>query len=351
MSSKFMIYGATGYTGKLSARMAAENGLSPVLAGRSDAKLRAVAEPLGFAHRCVSLEDSVSLDAALEDVSVVLHTAGPFSATSRPMSEACLRTGTHYLDITGEIAVFETLHEASDQAREKGIMLMPGVGFDVVPSDCIAAHLARRLQDPTHLTLSVKGLDSPSRGTARTYIESIVSNIRVRQDGNIVSLSTPPMRLTDFGQGPVECMGIGWGDVSTAFYTTGIPNIEVYFKTTRELKAWARISRRMGWLLKSAPLQRFMNKQITKQPEGPGDEQRLQGTCTIVGEVRNAKGTRVATRLVTPEGYTLTGMTALAITKKVIDGHFKPGFQTPAGLYGPDLICEFQGCVRSDLEN
>lgn len=350
MGTRFMIYGATGYTGKLCARMAAENGLSPILAGRNEDKLRSVAQPLGLEHRCFELEDSVSLDAALEGVSVMLHMAGPFSATAHLMSAACLRTSTHYLDITGEIIVFETLHELHNRAREKNIMLMPGVGFDVVPSDCIAAHLARRLPDASHLTLSIKGLEEPSRGSSKSYIESIGSGILVRKNGKIVSFSALPMRLTDFGRGPVECIGVGWGDVSTAFFTTGIPNIEVYFAATQQLKGGARISRHMGWLLKTNPLQRFLKKQIDKQPEGPSDEQRRQGTCVIVGEARNEEGSKVASRVVTPEGYTLTAMTSLAITRKVMDGRFEPGFQTPAGLYGPDLICELEGCVRNDLE-
>src|SRR5262249_24121292 len=109
MSAQFMIYGATGYTGKLAARMAKEQGFRPVLVGRSQAKLRLVAEPLGFEYYSVSLGETNQLDRVLRDIPVVLNMAGPFSVTAQPLVDACLRTETHYLDITGEIVVFESL--------------------------------------------------------------------------------------------------------------------------------------------------------------------------------------------------------------------------------------------------
>ena len=108
-STPLLIYGANGYTGALIARLAAERGLRPVLAGRSRAGLAAVATPLGLEERVFALEDAAALDAGLAEARVVLHCAGPFAHTARRMADACFRTHTHYLDITGEIAVFEAL--------------------------------------------------------------------------------------------------------------------------------------------------------------------------------------------------------------------------------------------------
>src|ERR1700730_6262083 len=156
-TNRFFIYGATGYTGKLTARTAKEKGLKPILAGRNEAKLKAIAEPLGFQSRAFDLSERTKLDAALAEVDAVLHIAGLFSSTSKPMADACLRTGTHYLDITGEIDVFEALAARDAEARQAGIMLLPGVGFDVVPSDCLAVHLKEKLPDADDLKIYIAG--------------------------------------------------------------------------------------------------------------------------------------------------------------------------------------------------
>jgi short subunit dehydrogenase-like uncharacterized protein len=180
-TGQFLIYGATGFTGKLTARTAKDRGLTPILAGRNEATLKAVAETFGFQYRAFELSDSSRLDAALGEVDVVLHIAGPFSATCKPMADACLRTGTHYLDITGEIDVFEALAARDAEAKSAGIMLMPGVGFDVVPSDCLAAHLKQKLPDAVDLKIEIGGLNAVSHGTMESMVESLAKGARVRR--------------------------------------------------------------------------------------------------------------------------------------------------------------------------
>src|SRR5215211_4167475 len=137
--SNFLIYGSYGYTGQLIVARAIQEGMRPILAGRSEKKLRAQAEQSGLDCRAFSLSDSAKLDSALLDVDAVLHCAGPFVHTYRQMAEACLRTRRHYVDISGEILGFEALAAMDSQAKAAGIMLLPGAGFDVVPSDCLAA--------------------------------------------------------------------------------------------------------------------------------------------------------------------------------------------------------------------
>ncbi|MFO0949410.1 MAG: saccharopine dehydrogenase NADP-binding domain-containing protein [Planctomycetota bacterium] len=173
MSKSFLIYGANGYTASLTARMAVERGMKPILAGRSPEKFAALAKELGLESRAFSLEDKAAASRALNDVFVVLHGAGPFSHTYRAMADACLASKTHYLDITGEIEVYEGLAARTAEAAKVGIMLMPGVGFDIVPSDCLAAHLKRRLPTATHLSLGFQGLGRLSRGTATTMAENM----------------------------------------------------------------------------------------------------------------------------------------------------------------------------------
>ncbi|HEY4343844.1 MAG TPA: saccharopine dehydrogenase NADP-binding domain-containing protein [Parvibaculum sp.] len=349
MSGKFMIYGATGYTGKLVARTAKALGMRPVLAGRNEARLKSVAGQHGFEFRAFELSDTSALLEALSEVDAVLHIAGPFSQTSKPMLDACIRTGTHYLDITGEIDVFEACAARDKDAQLAGIAVIPGVGFDVVPSDCLAAHMRSRLPDAIELTLAISGLGQMSRGTAKTGVESVGKGTRVRRDGRIVALKTPPRAEFDFGQGARPAIAIGWGDVATAFHSTHIPHITVYFEASPQLEQMADLGGFKRWVASLGFMQRKLKAQIDQQPEGPSDAERRAGFAVLVGEAVNAAGDKVTSRLRTPEGYTLTAMTSLEIVRRTLAGDVRPGFLTPSLAFGPDFITEFDGCVLQDL--
>jgi len=348
-TGKFLIYGATGYTGKLTARAAKAQGLKPILAGRSEEKVKAIAAELGLDWRAFDLSETEKLDAALKEVETVLHIAGPFSATSKPMADACIRAKTHYLDITGEIAVFEALAARDAEAKKAGVMLLPGVGFDVVPSDCLAAHIKRRLPDAEDLKMYIGGLSGVSRGTAKTMVEGIAKGTSVRRNGDIEPLEGMHEDVCDFGAGPKPTIAVSWGDVSTAWHSTKIPNIEVHFEVTPELKTMLKMPGFVKMFLGLSLMQSILKRQIDRQPEGPTDEQRKSGYAVLIGVGRNAKGATVRTRLRTPEGYSLTAQTGLAIAKRVLDGDFKAGFQTPSLAYGADFVTTFGGVTREDL--
>ncbi len=347
--SNWMIYGANGYTGELIARAAAEAGLRPRLAGRNAAAITALARELNLPATICRLDDATELRRALRDVQLVLHCAGPFQETSAPMVAACLETGVHYLDITGEIGVFTAIAAQDNAAREAGIMLMPGVGFDVVPSDCLAAHLARRLPDATRLTLAFLALGSISRGTATTMLTMAMRGCE-RQNGQIIT--TPPLhrvRMFDFGRGPQPFVSIPWGDVATAYYTTGIPNITVFVAIPRRFQRWLGPGRMLVPLLSLPSVRSGLRWLIGRTLYGPDATVRATGKSLIAGEAMNDRGERVSSRLVGPEGYALTVATALLIARRVLAGQWKAGFHTPAGLYGPDLICEVPGVQREDV--
>jgi short subunit dehydrogenase-like uncharacterized protein len=349
--TNFLLYGANGYTGNLIARLAVERGLKPVLAGRDREKIGRQASELGLEHRAFALSDTAALEAALQEVSLVLHCAGPFSHTSKPVADACLKTKTHYLDITGEITVFESLAARSLEAQDAGVMLLPGVGFDVVPSDCLAAHLKRRLPSATHLTLAIHGLGRISHGTATTMVENINRGGLVRRDGKLTSVPTAwKTREIDFASGPIKAVTIPWGDVATAFQSTGIPNIEVYAALPAATRRMIKLSRPIAPLLATQPAQRFLKKRIKAQPAGPSDAERARGKSYVWAEATDVAGQRKTSRLQGPEGYTLTALTALAIIGKVLDGEAPAGFQTPSRAYGPDLILEIEGVTREDLD-
>jgi short subunit dehydrogenase-like uncharacterized protein len=351
MPSNFLLYGANGYTGKLIARMVRERGLHPILAGRDKDAIEQLAAELGLEHRVFPLDEEAALDAALSEVSVVLHCAGPFSRTSRPMADACLRTKTHYLDITGEATVIETLAARDREAKSADVMLLPCVGFDVVPSDCLAAHLKRRLPSATHLALAIQGMGRVSRGTATTMVENINRGGLIRRDGKLTPVPAAwKTREIDFGRGAVTATTIPWGDVATAFYSTGIPNIEVYAAIPAKVRRMMKLTRSFGSLLGSQPVQSFLKKRIKAQPPGPNEEERARGKSFVWGEVTDDSGQKVVSRLRGPEGYTLTALTALAIVERVLNGQFSVGFQTPSKAYGADLILEIEGVTREDDE-
>ena len=351
MPENFLLYGANGYTGKLIARLSKERGLKPILAGRDKATIEQMATEHGLEHRIFTLDEPDAIAAALREVSVVLHCAGPFSRTSLPMADACLKTKTHYLDITGEASVIETLAARDKEAKAAGIMLLPCVGFDVVPSDCLAAHLKRRLPSAAHLTLGIQGMGRVSRGTATTMVENINRGGLIRRDGKLTGVPAAwKTRKIDFGRGEVEATTIPWGDVATAFYSTGIPNIEVYAAIPAKVRRMMKWTRPFGRLLGSAFVQRFLKKRIKAQPPGPNEEERERGKSFVWGEVKDDAGQKAVSRLRGPEGYTLTALTALAIVERVLGGQFSVGFQTPSKAYGADLILEIEGVTREDVE-
>lgn len=352
MPADFLLYGSYGYTGRLIAQRALEVGLRPLLAGRDPERVAAHAAELGLEHRAFALDDAAAADAALGEVPVVLHAAGPFSRTAVLMAQACLRTHTHYLDITGELSVFETLAAMGPRAADAGVMLLPGAGFDVVPSDCLAAHLKRRLPTATHLALAFAPVGGGiSRGTATTMAENAAAGGAVRRNGRIVPVpSAFQTREIDFGRGPVSATTIPWGDVSTAFHSTGIPNVEVYTRMKPAQRRMMEASRYLGWLLGSTPVQKLMKGRIGKGKPGPTDDERARAFTLLWGEAIDGDDHRAVSRMRTPEGYTLTAVSSVEIVRKVLAGHAPAGFQTPSRAYGPDWVLDLEGVTREDIE-
>jgi short subunit dehydrogenase-like uncharacterized protein len=348
MPSNFLIYGANGYTGELITRFAVERGMKPILAGRNAIDIEALAKKHHLEYRVFSLDEAYRIDQSLQDIATVLHCAGPFSLTSRPMVQACLRTKTHYTDITGEIAVFEAMAALDKKAVEAGIMIMPGVGFDVVPSDCLARHLKDRLPSASHLSLAFYGMGRLSHGTQATMTMNVGKGGAIRKDGKVTNVPAAwKTREIDFGEVTKQGVTIPWGDVATAYYSTGIPNIEVFTVVPPSALKMMKMSRYLGWLLATAPFQDYLQKKIP--PGGPSDEERAKGRTLLWGEALDLNGNRVESRLQGPEGYTLTAVAALNITQRILDGSFTPGFQTPAKAYGPDLVLELEGTARQDV--
>ena len=338
----FLLYGANGYTGELIAREAVRRGHRPILAGRSALKIEALARELGCAWRVFALGDARDVARQLEGVDAVLHCAGPFVQTAPPMLRACLDAGVHYLDITGEIAVFESVMALDDEAKQRGIALVPGVGFDVVPTDCLAAMLAQRLPNADSLQLAfyAKGAEV-SRGTMKTMIEGAADGGAIRRDGRIVRV---PMAFdaidVPFSIGHRTAMTIPWGDVSTAFHTTGIPNIRVYSAASPRAIARARWMGRVAPLLRFKPLRRLLQK-LADRRTGPDQTQREAGRTYLWG--RAARGDESVTlTMTTPEGYAFTVQSALNATERLL-AEPKRGSFTPSRAFGAEFVFSVAG--------
>lgn len=339
----WMIYGANGYTGALIAREAKRRGHTPVLAGRS-ASVRTLADELGLRSRIFAV-DGPGLAGELAGMKVVLHCAGPFSATARPMMEACLGAGAHYLDITGEISVFETGASLDTEAEAAGVVIMPGVGFDVVPTDCVAATLKAALPTATSLALGFDSRSGFSPGTAKTSVEGLGQGGRIRRDGAIQPVPLAwKTRHIDFGDGEKLAMTIPWGDVSTAWHSTGIPNVETYIPASPKLVARLK---RLNWirpLLGLSPVQSLMKSRIAKSVRGPSAETRDKTPTFVWGEVTNQRGEKRVARLTTPNGYTLTVTASLGIVEHLLKHDVQGGFRTPSRLMGADYVTSLPGC-------
>jgi short subunit dehydrogenase-like uncharacterized protein len=347
----FLIYGSYGYTGQLIVERALGQGLSPVLAGRNEKRLREQAETHNLPFRAFALHDTAALESALQETEAVLHCAGPFVHTFRAMAEACLRTKRHYVDISGEIPGFEALAHMDDQARAAGIMLLPGAGFDVVPSDCLAAHLKRRLPTATQFRLFLRGVGAGvSAGTAKSAVENMHRQGLIRRDGRLVQV--PPawnVRECDFGRGYTRTVSVGWGDVSTAYYSTGIPNIETYIAFPERMISLMRSLRLLGPVVYNRPVKGLLKMLIHLLIKGPDPEKRRKASAVFVGEVTDPNRGRAVSKLTTPEGYTCTALTSVEIMKRILNGEWKPGFQTASMAYGPDFILQFPGVRRESL--
>ncbi|WP_231703231.1 saccharopine dehydrogenase family protein [Halopseudomonas pelagia] len=347
---EWMIYGANGYTGTLLAREACEQGLKPVLAGRNRSAVEALASELDLPCRIFDLRDAAAAIEGVKGMQAVAHCAGPFSATSQPMIDACLANHCHYLDITGEIDVFVAAQERHAEAEAANIVICSGVGFDVIPTDCIAAALKAELPDADRLALGFDSRSGFSPGTAKTSVEGLKYGGKVREKDKI---RTVPLawqsREIDFGNGTKYAVTIPWGDIATAWFSTGIDNIEVFIPMAPS--AATRL-RRLDWLrpvLGLAPVQALLKHLVGRKITGPDSQQRLSARTYVWGEAQNRAGKKVTARIEVANGYDVTVHGVLMAVKHVLEGVRAPGYFTPSRLMGDHCIEELPGSGKIQI--
>jgi short subunit dehydrogenase-like uncharacterized protein len=346
-----IVYGSYGYTGSLIIDELRKTSLTVLLSGRDNDKLVKQSQSSGYKSSCVDLRDSEELIHLLRRGRLVIHCAGPFQHTAQLMAEACLHTRTHYTDITGEYQVFEMLSAYDEQANRAGIVIMPGTGFDVVPSDCLALHLKRRLPSATKLQLAFAmaggGL---SRGTSRTMVEGLGQGSILRKDGKLVEVPLGRDVIdVNFGAFRTNAMCIPWGDVSTAWRSTSIPNIAVYTGVPGKAIRMARVGSYFGWLLRTNAVKNYLRKKIDAGAAGPAEEKRNKSRSYLWGRVVDANGNIAESRLETINGYALTARTSVLIAQRLINEKHRAGYYTPAQFFGEDFILQIESTRREDI--
>jgi len=346
-----LIYGAYGFTGAGISKLASEYGITPVLAGRNESKLKPLAESLGYDYVVLSLENNHdNLVKVLKHFEIVLHIAGPYTFTGEPMLDAVVEAGTHYVDLTGENHVIQQQLDRHEEFKAANIMVMPSVGYDVVPTDCLNVYVADQVDNPTNLTVVINGNYTAvegagaSRGTMKSGLEVMGRPLLMRQKGEMVEVSALKVIHRVEGGQEQTLVQIPWADMMTSYVSTGVPTIEVFQLRQGELPGWLpRVAqsdfgrRILGWLI-----DKFA-------PEGPPPGAQETRQTRIVSTATNDAGESASAAMITPESYLFTFHSTLIVAKRVIDGHWESGFQTVGKVYGPDLALEVPGVSRMDL--
>jgi short subunit dehydrogenase-like uncharacterized protein len=346
----WMLYGATGYTGVLLAEEAVRRGHKPLLAGRSADKLKPLAARLNLDYLAVGLDDHESLVRALSGVELVLHVAGPFSRTSQPMLRACLAAGAHYLDMTGEIPVFENTYAHDETAKQKGVALISGVGFDVIPTDCLAKYVADKVADADTLEIAMHAITNASPGTTKTQLEIVAGGGLARRNGILVPYplgsGARRIRLTH-GEQPVLAAPLA--DLSTAYRATGVPNITAYIvpPAPQLFGLAAPLFPLLRSLVASAWVRRLLGTLIEKTVKGPSAEHRKNARSNIWARAANARGDTAQAWLETIEAYQFTAVAGIGSVERVLEGNIR-GALTPAQAFGADFVLEIEGTQRFD---
>jgi short subunit dehydrogenase-like uncharacterized protein len=350
--SRILVYGATGFTAGIIVQAMMQQGVEPILSARNPGELESVARRFGLEWRAASLDDPAAFRRALDGAKVVVNAAGPFRNTVDAVLRGCLEAGAHYMDVSGEVDAMSAAAAHHEEASARHVTILCGAGFDVVPSDCLVAHVVKRCPGARRLRVGISGLELASPGSMKTLTAELGRPTRVRRDGRLIDI--PPGSLTcafDFGLGPKACLAVTWGDLVSAYYSTGVGNIETYFEATLPVTGVVQMNRTWGWAFRLPGVQSALERQTALWARPPTATDMRAKRAAVVVAAEDASGVIEVSRLITPEAYTLTAQTAAVIAEKLLSGDYEPGFQTPSRLFGPDFILRFDGVSREDLES
>lgn len=333
MKNKILVYGATGYTGKLFIRYAQQAQLPIVIAGRSS-EVAKVAQEFGCAYKIFSIADVPTIAQNLAEIKLVVNLAGAFVNTNQNIIKACIQTQTHYIDIAGEYPEFETAYQFNNAAQEAGMMVMAGAGFGVVPTD-IAANLAQqRLPDAQKLVIGFATEGGASQGTLKTVLKDIHKAGIIRQNGKAETAQPAFQMIQRKATGKTfELVYNPWrADLFTTYLSTNIPNIETYSAFPSIVVSFMK--GKLLWLRDF-----LLNYVVNWLPLGPSDKELKAGKTYVWATASNTSGQEATVQIIGTEAYLFTTQTLLGISKRILQNDYKVGFQTP-NIYGKKLLEE-----------
>lgn len=341
--NKLMIYGATGYSAQLILEELLVRKIKPVLAGRNEPRTKEIAVKYGCEFRIFDLRSDDKIDEALGDVHTLINCAGPFRMTAKELMEACVRTKTNYLDITGEIPVMHLAFSMHKQAKKAGIVIMPSVGFDIIPTDCLAKRLSEKMPDAVNLKLGlVNKRGKISRGTWLTTLEFLKGTGRVRRNGVLIESPigeyTVNVKLNNFS---FSGLSIPWGDVYSSYISTRIPNVEVYLAMPWLAVKLRKLLTFFLKILRIGFVKNFVAHLIRKNLTGPSKKEREATKTYVWGKVENAKGETLEEVYQMMEGYNLTGVGAAECAVRLLNNAVSPGYYTPSLAFGSEFMDQF----------
>ncbi|MBU2711019.1 saccharopine dehydrogenase family protein [Zooshikella harenae] len=336
---KCLLYGANGYTGTLVARKAHALGLTPILAGRQEQFIVPLATELGCSYRIFNILKAEEACEQLNDVDVLINCAGPFPQDTTAIIQSCLANTVHYLDINGDLATLVNVQRFHTKAQETGVVLCPGVGFDVIPTDCIAATLKHALPDAVSLSLGFEVHGKLSPGSVKTLYNVVANGCQIRQNG----LLTPVpfgyhMRHFDEKQSEKMVTAIPWGDLASAYFSTQIPNIECLYPIDPEHLPWLKRLRWFRGLLKLPWLKKLAYLLISSRFQTPTPIERQQSATYFWGEVKNSSGLVKRASLKAADGYDLTVAGVLLALQFLLNYAGDGGYFTPSQLMGRNCV-------------
>lgn len=345
----WLLYGANGFTGRLIAEEAVRRGHRPVLAGRSADKVRPIAERLGLSWAAFGLDDIGAITQAIAGVDLVFHAAGPFVHTSEPMVTACIARGAHYVDITGEIPVFSRTLDRDAEAKRSGVCLLSGVGFDVIPTDCLARHVADQVLHARHLEIAFASPSRASAGTAKSMIEMMQRGNFVRREGALVPAPMAgDLRTFRFSDQERAAVAVPWGDLETAYKTTGVPNITVFMALPSVMARGMRVlGPSLAGLMRSDRIRTAAQRWAERNVQGPDEALRDRGRSFFYARARDADGKQAEAWLTTIEGYAFTAKGGVRAVERIL-AEDPVGALTPALAFGADFVLSVEGTDRFD---
>ena len=330
-----LLYGITGFTGRLVASEFIWQNIPFIAAGRNEHAIRnALLASKASAHtevRVFGLDHHAPIVEHLKGITVVLNCAGPFSRTAAALAKAAIAAGCHYLDLAGEIEEHEAVRALSASAIGSGSMLMPGVGFGCVPTDVAAVEASRRLNEPVaELLIAYETNGGASRGTLESVLRGIHKKGLQRRSNKLVAVSPGAERQKiDLGGGEVLLVTNPWrADQVTAFFSTRAREIT----TLANFPLPARLLMSYPGFAESKAGKWLVEKIISATKQGPSEAEMASGSTRILAIATSASGKSREARIAGPDAYLYTARTAALVAKKVLAGAIAPGFAAPSSI-------------------